>query len=356
MNSKTANSRFSGCSRICLLVLAVLSCTQLGSAGAKETVLYSFCNECGDSPDYPGGSVIIDSSGNFYFSSVQTPGGGLFELSPPATAGESWTFNLLQGWAVAPGSPIVDASGGFFYVLNDHSWAVAETSPPAHSGGYWTTTEFGGALSGSPGRGEDPNVQLVFRNGHLYGTTASGGDLETCGGAGCGIVFDLVQQSDKTWKENELHRFVGGTNDGESPVGDIVFSEGGIYGTTLSGGTNGFGVFYKLAIVNGAWTETVLYNFTADTGPAAGLVADSSGNFFGPANGPNRSDGLILELSPPATTGTEWQENTLYTFTGKADGAHPNAPLRRDGLGNLYGTTSGGAGSWAELGVASLLS
>jgi uncharacterized repeat protein (TIGR03803 family) len=36
------------------------------------------------------------------------------------------------------------------------------------------------------------------------------------------------------------------------------------------------------------------------------------------------------------------QETVLYSFTGKADGAGPEAGLLRDAAGNLYGTTSDG--------------
>lgn len=94
-----------------------------------------------------------------------------------------------------------------------------------------------------------------------------------------------------------------------------------------------------------AQTEQTLYSFSgyADGGnPLSSLVMDAAGNLYGTtfvagANGA----GEVFELSPDTSGG--WTESVLYSFTGGADGANPYfADVIFDKAGNLYGTTVGG--------------
>jgi uncharacterized repeat protein (TIGR03803 family) len=96
-----------------------------------------------------------------------------------------------------------------------------------------------------------------------------------------------------------------------------------------------------------AQTEQTLYSFTgaADGGnPLSSLVIDTSGNLYGTAfvDGAYGA-GAVFELSPNTSGG--WTESVLYSFTGGADGANPfYADLIFGKAGNLYGTTvEGGA-------------
>lgn len=108
----------------------------------------------------------------------------------------------------------------------------------------------------------------------------------------------------------------------------------------------------SLAVRSQAQTESVLYNFPggADgSGPAAGLVPDRSGNFYGSTGSGgittgnctnNQGCGVVFELSPNGSGG--WTETVLYTFTGGSDGAFPGSTLLIDDSGNLYGVTNAG--------------
>ena len=58
----------------------------------------------------------------------------------------------------------------------------------------------GGADGGNPHAG-----LIVDQAGNLYGTTWAGGNLSSCGGSGCGVVFELTPTSNG-WKETVLHR------------------------------------------------------------------------------------------------------------------------------------------------------
>ena len=107
-----------------------------------------------------------------------------------------------------------------------------------------------------------------------------------------------------------LHDFctTSACNDGSNPQADLVMdSSGNIYGTTSAGGshvivTGGAGTVWKY---NGT-AESVLYKFcpsgtcTDGDGPSAGVIEDSSGNFFGVTGmgGNGSNEGVIFELSP----------------------------------------------------------
>jgi uncharacterized repeat protein (TIGR03803 family) len=157
-------------------------------------------------------------------------------------------------------------------------------------------------------------------------------------------VFQLTPSGDLT----ALHRFAG--SDGSRPwdwAGLLADATGNLYGTSSSGGANGYGTVFQL---DPSGTLTVLYSFTdgSDGGdPTAGLIADTAGNLYGTtleggATGScNRpyGCGTVFQLTPSGAL------TVLHTFTG-SDGAGPEAGLIADAAGNLYGTThSGGAGT-----------
>ncbi len=157
-------------------------------------------------------------------------------------------------------------------------------------------------------------------------------------------------------RETVVYQFgASGLTDGSAPNGGLVFdAEGNIYGTTVAGGSFGFGTAFELTpSQDGTWQEIVLYNFcSAGTQnfcadgqfPQAGVIFDRSGNLYGTtvsggANG--LDDGVVFELSPPSQPGGSWTEQVLWSFGGANDGAAPYGGLAMDAIGNLYGTTSG---------------
>src|SRR5437870_8194716 len=92
-----------------------------------------------------------------------------------------------------------------------------------------------------------------------------------------------------------------------------------------------------------AQTLTTLYSFTGSDGahPYAGLIADASGNLYGTTNsGGANGYGTVFKVTPTGTqTGT-------YSITSNVAASHA-AGRMADETGNLYGTTnSGGANSY----------
>lgn len=83
-----------------------------------------------------------------------------------------------------------------------------------------------------------------------------------------------------------------------------------------------------------------------------GYFWDSKGNLYGTTvDGGAFGHGTVFKLSASG------QQTVLYTFRGGADGARPAAALIRDGSGNFYGTTSegGASGNTVSAPVASSL-
>ncbi|HVS76953.1 MAG TPA: choice-of-anchor tandem repeat GloVer-containing protein, partial [Steroidobacteraceae bacterium] len=187
------------------------------------------------------------------------------------------------------------------------------------------------SFAGGTSDGANPEAPLIMDSaGNLYGTTEYGGQYNY------GTVFKI--SADGT--ESVLYSFAGSGTDGEYPVAGLVMDGAGdLYGTTANGGTAGEGTVFK---ISGGGTESVLYSFAlaAGSNPAAALIIDSAGNLYGTTTaGGAHGDGTVFELSAAGT------ESVLYSFSGgTTDGSKPAAALVMDGAGNFYGTTeSGGA-------------
>src|SRR5262249_59557922 len=87
--------------------------------------------------------------------------------------------------------------------------------------------------------------------------------------------------------------------------------------------------------------ETVLHNFAHDgtdaAYPATPLIMDKSGNLYGTTvAGGSVGFGTVFEISASGSY------QILYSFAGGSDGSVPLASLTLDSQGNLYGTTDQG--------------
>jgi uncharacterized repeat protein (TIGR03803 family) len=249
---------------------------------------------------------------------------------------------------------------------------VYQLVPPASPGGAWTenpryTFE---DIEGTGLVGMAPVGGLVIGdNGVFYGTTS-----ESL--SGYGIVFSLTPTpGDYSWPIRVLHTFAGGA-DGASPQSTMAIGKGGVlYGTTFYGGTGkcvnyelpaGCGTVFSLTppeSPGGDWTEAVLYSFTggSDGAQPSGVTLNSDGVVYGTTliHGTRRGClgpgcGTVFSLTPPASPGGSWAQNTLYRFTGPPhDGGRPQAGVAIGG-GVLYGTCSLGGqseGNFASFGT-----
>jgi uncharacterized repeat protein (TIGR03803 family) len=233
------------------------------------------------------------------------------------------------------------------FVLGTH--AAAQTEKVLHSF----------ELGAKPG-GSGPEGNLIFdAAGNLYGTTFCGGtyandecanNYQGYGSDGSGTVFELIPKPGGEWTEKVLHNF-GSGKDGAGPTGGMILdAAGNLYGTTLWGGTNGYGTAFELMPkADGSWTEKVLYSFCSQSQcadgsePFASLVFDRAGNLYGTTyvgGAYQFLNGTVFELSPQGNG--DWTEKVLHKFAGPPDGAFPQGGLILDDAGNLYGTTAVG--------------
>jgi uncharacterized repeat protein (TIGR03803 family) len=282
------------------------------------TVLYSFKGTKKDGST-PLGSLIWDSAGNLYGTTTEggSPGLGaqspcvytgcgiIFELSPPATVGGTWTETILH----------------FF----------------------------------QPTAGGEPRSAPIFgTKGNLYGTASVGGTYDD------GVVYGLTPPAavGGAWIYKVLYAFsgeAGATCDGAMPYGSLILrGKDVLYGTTTDDGSFycGYGTVFQLtppAVAGGEWTETSILTFRDGVeggDPMANVIFDSAGNLYSTTYSGNSGNvGEIFELSPPAS-GTTWTLTNLHIFNGEKDGANPNGGLIAGEKGILYGITQyGGAGN-----------
>ena len=156
------------------------------------------------------------------------------------------------------------------------------------------------------------------------------------------LLFSISSAHAATQKV--LYAFTGGV-DGREPYAGVIFDPAGnLYGATESGGLYGLGTVFRLTPSGGAWTETVLYNFTGGTDgydPIGGLAIDEAGNLYGTAAGGGDASaqcGTVFKLAP---SNSGWTFTVLHTFIAGTDGCAPGSSLSYY-AGTLSGTTVNG--------------
>ena len=346
--------------------MAVLCATGAARAQTLKTI-WSFPGSNGDGQE-PLSPPVFDGSGNIYGTTAiggASQFGTVFKLTPP-NGGGPWTESLLYSFAGADGqqpNDIVFGKGGALYGTTElgglgscyQGCGTAFQLTPGNDG--WTYAMLYDFMS--PGDGESPGNLQLGKNGALYGTTVTGGPPSThCSQVGCGTFFQLSQQGG-SWAKTVLHDFPASTTDGRGPNADIVVdSKGNVYGTTYSGGSLFYGTVFEFsppAKKGGAWTETILHNFSGskDGGyPIGGLTLGAGGVIYGTGSYsgvPNQS-GTAFRLTPPAKKGGAWAYTVVRTFNGDKNGATPATTMALDPNGNLYGTAWNGGSTRCYLG------
>ena len=241
------------------------------------SLLYSFCanSECPDG-SIPWFGLILATDGNFYGATTAggaSGNGTIFRMTPSGQLSTLYAFG-----------------SGY--------------SPPAIYAGLVQATD-----------------------GNLYGTTRNGGT------SGNGTVFRITLGGTLT----TLYSFTGELDGGTPQAPLVQATNGNLYGTTYSGGTNGRGTIFQIT-TGGAFNA--IYNFAGtECCSQAGLVQASDGNLYGTNKfGGTSGAGSIFQITPSG------QETTLHSFD-YSDGSGPNSSLIQATDGELYGTTEGGGAS-----------
>ena len=301
-----------------------------------ENTIYAFAGQ----PDAtaPMSGLTADPYGNFFGTSSQ--GGFLMKgtMYEVASGIESVVINFNGTDGANPEGGLISDIFGNFYGTTTAGGANASGTVFGFSafGTFKTLYNFGNYS----GDGIAPASNLLFYRQALYGTTPLGGTR------GWGTVYEVVI---KGGVESVLYSFEG-KHDGGTPVGGLVSDgKGNLYGTASVGGSTrgngGHGVIFKLNIKSGKLTTVHIFTGTDGSQPTATMITDGQGNFFGTTfSGGANGYGTVFELTSAGTL------QTLYNFTSGTDGAYPYAGLTMDTSGNLYGAaTRGGQSGWGTL-------
>jgi uncharacterized repeat protein (TIGR03803 family) len=325
-----------------------------------ENVLHSFGS--GADGAYPEDS-LIDMNGTLYGTTDEGGGNGgcgsedgcgtVFSLDPK-TGAESVLYSFCSQQpdcadGAFPAAGLLDVDGTLYGTTE---FGGVDSCMGVSCGTVFSIDPATGAESvvhtfcsrKSCADGGEPAGTLIDVNGTLYGTTSVGGANCQADG-GCGTVFSL---DPGTGAETVLYSFCSQSKctDGAIPYDSLVDVNGTLYGTTFSGGAEGYGVAFALDPGTGA--ETVLHSFCSQRdcydgeSPYAGLIAVKgvlygttySGGFYQGVYG----YGTVFALDP----GTG-KETVLYAFLDSTAGKSPLAGLL-DVKGTFYGMTpQGGA-------------
>jgi uncharacterized repeat protein (TIGR03803 family) len=311
-----------------------------------------------------------------------------FAPATPALAGYTLTtlvtFNGNTGTGTSPGSLVADSGGNLFGIAGGVGGTFIFELPKGStsintvatigsfsnpyltidtSGNLFGTTDFGGGAgdgtifevpkgsssaitlaSFASSTGYAPKAALLMdASGNLYGTTSNGGSKNE------GTVFELPKGSSNI---TVLANCSLGEGTVQTPYSSLIAdTAGNLYGTSYYGGHNSNGTIFELPKGSNTFTILTVLGGLIGANPKAGLVVDSSGDFFGttdgggsagPPLGSASNSGTIFELSSGGTF------TSLASFNG-TNGSNPQANLVEDAAGDLFGTTySGGTGSPAD--------
>lgn len=161
----------------------------------------------------------------------------------------SWTYKVLHRFNPATNdgrSPYaglaMDAAGNLYgNTLAGGAHTFGTIFKLAFTGDRWKETQLY-TFPHCP-EGCAPSGTMVFdKAGNLYGT-ANGG-IAACGGYYCGTIFKMTPQKNGTWKYSVVYKFHG--TDGDGPIAVILDGNGHLFGTTQSGGKYNLGVAFEI--------------------------------------------------------------------------------------------------------------
>jgi uncharacterized repeat protein (TIGR03803 family) len=308
----------------------------LASVGQTFTTLINFDYTNGSGPD---AALVQGTDGNLYGTtglggtdqncSNFNGCGTVFKTTPSGTITTLHSFDITDG---SYPTGLTQGRDGNFYGTTAYGGSSNNCTNGCGTvfkitpSGTLTTLH---SFEGSDGSGPYSGL-IQGSDGSFYGTTAYGGASSTCTN-GCGTVFKITAGGALT----TLHSFDG--MDGSGPnAGVVQGTDGNFYGTTYSGGTYGAGTVFKM---NARGTVTPLHSFggppPASAGPYSGLIQGADGDFYGTTEvGGTNTNGTVFKITATGSL------TTLHAFDYQ-DGDFP-AGVVQGTDGNLYGTTQGG--------------
>jgi len=239
------------------------------------TVLYSFTG--GSDGAYPYATPVLGNDGNFY---------GLTKSATAYRITPAGVFTLLGSIPGQSFAPLILGTDGNFYGTTQHGGAF-------NQGTVFAMTPAGTVKIiysfDSSAHGGVPWGGVVQAGNYLFGTTSDGGS-----GNG-GVVFRLTPSGNLA----VIHNFPEGSqNDGSDPQAGLLFAtDGTFYGSTFFGGTDDFGVLFKIGPTGQQYS--FIYQFDKLTGEysSSSLVQHTNGSVYGMAQGGGQNQGVVFSLA-----------------------------------------------------------
>ena len=183
--------------------------------------------------------------------------------------------------------------------------------------------DFGGSVQGYRPYGS----LLLYSNGKLYGMTFMGGIYNK------GVLFECNPITGEYSKKLDFD----GIDMGSTPTGSLFqTSSGSLYGVTVGGGVNGYGVLFEYDPATYVYAKKFDFDGTV-TGsyPVFSLMEASNDKLYGvTSGGGSNDDGVLFEYDPATNTYTK-----KFDFDGVLNGRDSSGSLVEVGNGKLYGTT-----------------
>jgi len=296
----------------------------------KLKVLYKFDGGTDGGQLYSG--LTLGTGGDFYGTTAYNGDasclppagcGTVFKITRSGSLTTLYRFTNSASGAV-PLAPPIEGNDGDFYGTTGYGTAYKITSSGTYTSLGYTT-------------GESAAPLLQGADGNFYGTTSIGGKNPEDG-----TVFKMTPKGKLTIVFN-----FDGTHGAYPYYGALIQgSDGNFYGTTYAGGSYGQGVVFK---VTPQAALTVLHNFpdpdypNDGSGPMAGLVQATDGNFYGTTVEGGTCCGVIFQIT---STGAY---SILYNFDA-FHGASPESTPMQHTNGKIYGLATGG-GTYGQFGV-----
>ncbi|HEY2799768.1 MAG TPA: choice-of-anchor tandem repeat GloVer-containing protein [Chthoniobacterales bacterium] len=311
------------------------------------TVLVNFTGANGSNPE----CALIQGSDGLLYGTTQSGGplptdnGTIFKMTIkgdlhtlfafPQTIGGPLNGAYLNGRQPLAG--LVQGTDGAFYGTNrlegmrspTNAFGDGTVFKITSGGAFQTLFTFYNSNDVSNPEGAKPQAPLVLdQNGSFYSTTFQGGPDTV------GTIFRVTA----TGVQTDLFNFTNAI--GEPQGGLVLGPDNKYYGTTETGGSNNLGSYYR---ISHAGVFELLGSFTgaANGGqPWGEMVVASDGNLYGTtSSGGSDSVGTIFRLTTAGVL------TTIYTFPNNGSmGSFPRGTLIQGRDGALYGTTlAGGA-------------
>jgi uncharacterized repeat protein (TIGR03803 family) len=214
------------------------------SGGWIETLLYTFAG--GIDGESPNAGVVMNSAGDLFGTSDGPTQDGLpgavYELMPSPSGWNKSFIYAFQGTSHGSGPVglILDSAGNLYGTTVNGGAASGGTVYELSPGSGWAFTLLYSLQSDNPDAYGSGSRLTMDAAGNLYGTTVQGGQY------GMGSVFKLTPAMG-SWTYTSLHDFTGGNDGSGVGSGVLLDRQGNVYGTTLEGGTYGYGVAFKIA-------------------------------------------------------------------------------------------------------------